>query len=158
MTISLLCFGLCFLLLPHQLGITSWHLTAFWGWPLLVTESTVQWKSTCVQREKEKVFFALKPAKISKKILLSRRGWHLISKKAAWFQDSVFDLPQLSDCRILDGDVGIVQVQGTAGVCPGLVSRKARSALLGFLVGCCCLHEKCCNQRDSRACFAQNTG
>lgn len=85
----------------------------------------------CPER-KEKVFSALKPAKISKKILLSGRGSHLISKEAAWFQDSVFDLPQLSDCRILDGDVGMVLVQGTAEVCPGLVSRKARSALLGF--------------------------
>lgn len=110
----------------------------------------------CSERKEKAFFFASKPAKISKKILLSRRGSRLISKKASWFQDSVFDLPWLSDCRILDGDVGMALRQSSAEVCPGLVSRKGRSALLGFLVGGYCLHGKCCYQRDSRACFAQN--
>lgn len=108
----------------------------------------------CSER-KEKDFFVWKPAKISKEILLARRG----SVKSAWFRDNVFDLPWLSDRRVLDKEVGMALHQNMAKVCPGLVSRKARSAhRLRFFVGDCWLHEKCCCQTDSPACFAHNTG
>lgn len=127
-------------------GITSWPLSAFW--------SLVQWK--CSER-KEKVFFASQPVKISKKILLSRRGSCLISKKVTWFQDSVFDLSWLSDCRILDRDVGMALHQSTAEVCPGFVSRKARSALLGFFGRRLLASWKVLLSKRFSSCFAQNT-
>lgn len=137
--ISLLCFGLCFLLLPHQPGITSWHLSAFWSRPLLVSERIVQWKSACAQREKRKSFLLWNLPKFPRKFFCQGEVHILFQRRQLGFK-TVFEVPWLSDCRVLDRDVGMALHQGTAELCPGFVSRNARSALLGVLVGGWCLH------------------
>lgn len=153
--ISLLLFGLCFLLLPHQSGVTFGHLSGLWSRPFVGLWEYSATKAYLCSERKEKDFFVWKSARISKEILLARRG----SVKSAWFRDNIFDLPRLSDQRVLDKEVGMALRQNMAKVCPGLVSRKAGSAhRLRFFVGDCWLHEKCCCQTDSPACFAHNTG
>lgn len=95
--ISLLLFGLCFLLLSHQSGITFGHLSGLWSRPFVSLWEYSAMKAYVCSERKEKDFFVWKPAKISKEILLARRG----SVKCAWFRDNVFDLPWLSDRRVL---------------------------------------------------------
>lgn len=101
--ISQVPFGLCLLLLCHQSGATSWHLSAFWSrpkWslanfgqfrPILVSEIILQWKPTRAQREKKKPFCFQTGQNFQENALVKERftpyskGGSLVSRQRVWF-------------------------------------------------------------------------